>query len=248
MNRRLLIAFDFDNTIADDNTDCVIRKLLPDEKYTESVKSMYLSTGWTAYMGKICELLHENGITAKQIIDAVENIPAAPGMDELLNQLYSSDCETIVISDANSLSINHWLRCKKLDHTIARVFTNPARFDGEGVLKIEMYHKQDWCKLSSVNLCKGYILEDYIQRRKDEGVEFEKIAYVGDGRNDFCPVLKLSENDLAFPRNDFPLQKILNNPSADKSKSVSAKIVSWSDGMDIWKELNETIIDLKNRK
>ncbi|CAB0005495.1 unnamed protein product [Nesidiocoris tenuis] len=105
--------------------------------------------------------------------------------------------------------IEKWLRSKKLDHVVAHVFTNPAEFDG-GTLRIQKHHKQDWCALSSENLCKGHILENYIEKRKVEGVEFDKILYVGDGNNDYCPSLKLREEDVTFPRKGYAFMQKLD--------------------------------------
>jgi hypothetical protein len=47
--------------------------------------------------------------------------------------------------------------------------------DENGCLKIDYYHTQDWCDLSTVNLCKGHILQGYIQKRKQEGNQFDFI-------------------------------------------------------------------------
>ena len=49
-------------------------------------------------------------------------------------------------------------------------------------------------------MCKGNILEEYINERRAQGVVYDFVAYSGDGKNDLCPTLRLSENDLAFPR------------------------------------------------
>lgn len=111
----------------------------------------------------------------------------------------------IIISDANNLFIKHWLKEHNVLNHVHSILSNPAHFDNNGQLNIEMYHLQNWCKLSTKNLCKGSILEDYIKKRASEGVNFGKIAYVGDGKNDLCPILKLAENDLAFPRSSYPL-------------------------------------------
>ena len=58
-------------------------------------------------------------------------------------------------------------------------------------------------------MCKGDIIEEYIKERREQGVVYDFIAYSGDGENDLCPTLRLSENDLAFPRWGFCAQ-VLN--------------------------------------
>lgn len=56
-----------------------------------------------------------------------------------------------------------------------------------------------------------------------------RFIYVGDGRNDFCPTLKLAEGDCVMPRKNFPLwDRILANPQL-----VKAKVYEWSNGEDL---------------
>ncbi|CAL7944677.1 unnamed protein product [Xylocopa violacea] len=239
MHRSNLIAFDFDHTIANDNTDIVARKLLPKEKLPDSVKDLYRSNGWITYMGKIFELLHSNSIDIKQVKNAIANIPIVPGIDTLLKELHSRGCEIIIISDSNTLFINEWLKSKNLTYAIAEIFTNPAQIDDTGLIKLDMYHVQNSCKLSTVNLCKGQILEDYIKKRNDEGVHFNRIAYVGDGKNDLCPILRLSEQDIAFPREDYTLIKILNDAATYQIPKINARVFPWNDGVQILKILEE---------
>lgn len=244
MTKPLLAAFDFDHTVVEENTDIVVRHLLKDKKALAEIRGMYTANGWTLYMEKIFEFLHDNKVTSVDIEAAISTIPAVAALPSLLERLHSSNAEIIIISDSNSVFINHWLKVNNLDHTVKEVFTNPAWFEESGLLKIEMYHLQDWCKLSSRNLCKGQILESHVEKRSKEGVTFERIAYVGDGTNDLCPVLRLSERDLAFPRVQYPLMNILSKPDADAERVPKAEIVPWTDGMGIWQELSKRIPEL----
>ena len=247
MSRPLLAAFDFDHTICDDNSDVVARKLYPNDNLPDSVKRLYKGDNWTIYMGKIFELLNENSIDVETIKSAINRIPPVSGIDTLLTELHSRDCEIIIISDSNSAFIEWWLNHKGLSHTVKQIFTNPATVDKEsGILKIEMYHLQDYCKLSNKNLCKGQILEDYISKRSSDGVYFEKVAYVGDGKNDYCPILRLSEKDVAFPRLGYTLVNILNKTETeteanDEMKQVKADVVPWESGEDILEDLKKRI-------
>lgn len=246
MSLPLLAAFDFDHTICDDNSDIVARKLISTDKIPDTVKRMYQADNWNAYMGKIFELLNTNDIDVKTIKGAINQIPSVTGVDILLSELHSRNCEIIIISDANSLFIEWWLKHKGLSHTVKKIFSNPATIEEE-MLKIKMYHLQDYCKLSSKNLCKGQILDDYISKRSLEGINFERIIYVGDGRNDLCPILRLSEKDLAFPRIGYTLVNILKKSADDESQQVKAEIIPWETGNDILDNLkNINNLNVKN--
>ena len=147
------------------------------------------------------------------------------------------------MSDSNSVFIHEWLSSMKLQDTVNRVFTNPAQYDNLGSLHLEMYHQQDWCKLSSKNLCKGHILESYIADRLAEGVSFCKVAYVGDGKNDLCPSLRLSENDLVFAREGFALVKIIREMQEEKDERLKAKIHVWNSGDEILNVISNLFIE-----
>lgn len=229
--RQTLIAFDFDHTIVEENSDIVARKLINMDLIPEAVRKLYQTRGWTDYMAEIFKLLHKHKISEDTISEAMRKMIPTEKMPELLQWLREEGHEIIIISDSNSMFIDEWLRYNNLSDCVARVFTNPASFDESGLLVIKPYHDQDWCDLSTRNLCKGYILETHIRERLDEGASFEFIAYVGDGLNDFCPSLKLCANDIVFPRAGFPLHNKIFDPK-EKNKVV-AGVYPWTNATDI---------------
>ncbi|KAG8238311.1 hypothetical protein J437_LFUL017846 [Ladona fulva] len=239
---RLLAAFDFDHTIIDGNSDTKVRDLLPVDKIPEEVRRLYRSDGWTVYMRSIFKILHQNNFGKEELLREVRNIPLTSGMDELLKWLRSVDSEIIVISDSNSVFINDYLINSGIE--VDRVFTNPAEFNESGCLEIEMYHLQDWCSLSTKNLCKGHILEKYIQGRKNDGVEFSFVAYIGDGTNDFCPSLKLGENDITFPRVGYSLEKKLAVTKSKEAYMLKASVFPWRTGTDVKEALQQRLDNL----
>ncbi|KAF2905882.1 hypothetical protein ILUMI_00294 [Ignelater luminosus] len=228
-----LAAFDFDKTITLENTDHVAQDLVP-----KHITPKYIRNGWTAYMRNIFEILHKEGIDKSIITKAIIDIPPICGMPELIKDLSENlNYDVIIISDSNSYFINVWLKEHKLLNNIKKVFTNPAEFSN-GLLKIEMYHLQDWCNLSEKNLCKGQILEDYIKAQKKAGVEYQQVMYVGDGPNDFCPILRLNHGDLAFCREGYKCADLVrdakdNKPIKDELRTVKADVHLWKTGFDI---------------
>lgn len=162
-------------------------------------------------------------------------------MVDLLKTLDQTKAEAIIISDANSVFIDHILSFHGLKEKINRVFTNPAKFNDEGRLEIEMYHVQDSCSLSTVNLCKGQILESYVEERMKENIMFTHVAFIGDGQNDFCPSLRLSPKDFVFPREGYSLVKYIERMKAEQGLHIKANIHTWSSGLDILKVLSEKV-------
>lgn len=221
---KFLIAFDFDHTIVDSNSDIVAKDLLPKHALTDRLEAMRTVNGWTDYMQQVFHLLNEFGIDDKAITVSIVSIEPAPGILKLFDYLKSKDCEIIIISDSNTYFIDEWLKYWDLKDSVTTIYSNPACFKS-GMLHIEKYHVQDWCTLSSVNLCKGHILEEHIECKRSENVEFDFVAYVGDGKNDVCPSLRLSSKDIVFARKGMKLEAVLS----DGDVRFKARVVSWDD-------------------
>ncbi|UYV61574.1 hypothetical protein LAZ67_1005347 [Cordylochernes scorpioides] len=222
-----LVAFDFDHTIVDGNSDVQVQKLAPDETIPDSIQDHYSPNGWTNFMREVFRYLHSQGISQEDYVACLNSLPLVQGIKELFKILHEQGNEIVIISDANSIFIEHVL--KKEGLSVAKIFTNPAYFDEEGRLCINEYQDQDWCTLCSRNLCKGSILKDYIAKRQEEGVNFNQVAYVGDGRNDLCPSLTLTSRDLVFPRKGFKLDSLIQ----EKKEDLDAAYFTWESGHDI---------------
>jgi len=237
MQPQLLVAFDFDHTIVEENSDIVARKLIHVDLIPEQVRRLYQTKGWTEYMGQIFKLLHKHKVSREMIESAMQQLVPTQKMIELLEWLHTMGHETIIISDSNSVFIEEWLSHNNLTECVRRVFTNPASFNEDGLLTIKPYHHQEWCKLSTENLCKGHILQEYLAERGEEGVKFDAVAYVGDGQNDLCPALKLSKDDFLFPRTGFPLDIKVKDPK--DNQKVVAKVHNWISAAEIQSVLKD---------
>lgn len=94
--------------------------------------------------------------------------------------------------------------------------------------------KQHGCKVGcSPNMCKGEDLEAFLNRNGGRE-SFDRIIYVGDGGNDFCPVLRLQPQDLAFVRKFRGLQTRIA-----KEGGVKAGIKYWNGAWELEGYLNE---------
>ena len=105
-NPVFLIAFDFDHTVVDENTDVSVQDL---SEIPSSVRAVSRERGWTAFMGAVFEHLHSRGVQRGDIEGRMEEIPFAQGMRECLESLQGLGGEVIIISDSNSFFIEHIL-------------------------------------------------------------------------------------------------------------------------------------------
>lgn len=245
---RRLAIFDFDHTVADNNTDTYIRDLLPKELIPCATRKLYKSDGWTAYMQAVFKLLDVHGLGEEQILTRLYQIQPTAGMRELLQNLRDTEnTDVIFISDSNDYFIEAWLKHYNLTDCVYKVFSNPARF-ANGLLNIEMYHLQTTCKLSTKNLCKGMIMEEFIaNREKDENIVYDRVFYAGDGANDFCPMIRLRHGDLACVRKGFKCEELIRNTIEGRAVHLTgiiyelkANVLMWETGFDILHSINST--------
>jgi len=224
----MLAVFDFDHTIIDGNSDIVAIDLIKPTNLIPDRKNF--PNNWTQYMQRVFDIIKTIEIPAEQVIDVVSLMRPNDGMPKLMRALYENNVDIIVASDSNSLFINNWLKHNKLSDIVSSIYTNPATIV-DSVIKIEPYAVQTKCEWCSMNMCKGSIVKEHASNTNKK---YDKIFYFGDGKNDLCPVLKLTKNDIAFPRLGYVLEKLL------KSHTTTAKVITWSTGEYIYEFLKSS--------
>lgn len=237
-----LAVFDFDHTIIDDNSDTAVMKLIDKSKFPSELFTLRNTKGWTAFMQEVFKILHQNNITEPQIYSLIKTLLEVDGIKLLITKLHDNfNYDVIIISDSNTYFINSWLQVNNLTSKVLNIFSNPAQFDESGLLNINMFHVQNVCKLSTRNLCKGMILEDFINDQSNKGIIYNKVVYVGDGYNDLCPILRLKKSDLACCRDNYKCAQLVKAiqegkplDGTDYSKyELKAEVCIWNSGCDI---------------
>lgn len=236
-----MAAFDFDHTIVDDNSDIVARDLIskfhPSFTIPDDVKELYSSqNGWTQYMAEIFKILHELKIPQNEIVAAITAIPEVTGVGELIRNLVDMNFEVIIISDSNMEFIQCWCEANGISKLIDKVYSNPASFNEDGLLTIQPFHKQTTCSMSQMNLCKGQVLEEHIARKATNEIDFDKVFYIGDGGNDYCPITRLRTDDYGCARVGFKLAKMLAART-----NVKAETVLWENGNELLEQIKGKI-------
>ncbi|CDO75352.1 hypothetical protein BN946_scf184966.g20 [Trametes cinnabarina] len=179
---RQLIVFDFDWSLADQDSDRWVFEVLA-PKLRKKMKELKKEVQWTDLVAQSLKELHDLGATREEIEDTLRIMP-------------------FVSASACSFLIARRGKSKGLENLFDEIITNPAEWDPSGLLKlrrrIDPSGPQHDCKVGcSPNMCKGDELDAFLQRH---GPEFDRIVYVGDGSNDFCPVLRLRKQDVVFCR------------------------------------------------
>ncbi|XP_055606732.1 pyridoxal phosphate phosphatase PHOSPHO2-like isoform X2 [Uranotaenia lowii] len=233
-----LAAFDFDHTICEHNTDIIVRNLLDQSLITPEIKGILRSSGWIPYMQRIFRILHLHKFTATDISSAIKSIPEVQGIKKCIENLANNNFHIIIISDSNSEFIKTWNDFNGISDYIHTIFTNPANFNKDGLLELFPYHHQTECSLSSKNLCKGKILENFLNKQYSEAqIKYDKIFYIGDGKNDVCPMLRLKENGFACPRDGYSCSEELNNAISKLPDKYEGKIINWSTGSQLFNDI-----------
>ncbi|XP_068162040.1 probable phosphatase phospho1 isoform X2 [Antennarius striatus] len=240
VTQRFLVVFDFDETIINESSDDAVVRALPSQRLPDWLKNSYREGHYNEHMQKVMVYMAEQGVSEDSIRSAVEKIPPAPGLLNLLEflQSHQQDFEVVVVSDANMYFIHTWLEHAGVRHLFQKIFTNPASFDAFGRLVLLPFHSHS-CSGCPDNMCKQAILLEYVagQQKERGGAPFHRVFYVGDGANDVCPSLALGPRDTAFPRRDFPMHRLLQA----QAPKVKANVVPWVSGEDIVDVLKKVV-------
>ncbi|XP_010773720.1 probable phosphatase phospho1 isoform X1 [Notothenia coriiceps] len=245
-DKRFLIFFDFDETIVDETSDDMVVQAAPGQHLPDWLKDTYQPGRYNEYMQRVLAYLAEQGVTESDIRSIMEKIPASPGMLTLLQFLRTrppQDFEVVLLSDANSFFIESWLRRAGARQIFHRVFSNPATFNKDGRLVMRPFHSHD-CARCPNNMCKQVVVRDYVARRTQErGRPYQRIFYVGDGANDFCPALALGPRDVAFPRRDFPMHRLITETHEAMPGEFKAVTVPWASGEEVVQRLRRLVAE-----
>ncbi|SNX84696.1 uncharacterized protein MEPE_03405 [Melanopsichium pennsylvanicum] len=237
--KKQLIVFDFDWSLVDQDTDRYVHECLNPSLRAE-LQRRKSSEQFTDLCSDLLIKLHAQGATPDDIKTCLQTLPFHPGVKRgVVNLKMAGQTTFFLLSNSNTIYIDTILRHHKLESLFDQIVTNPAHFSQQGALILQRRipateEKQHGCKVGcSANMCKGQELEAFLERNGGRN-SFERIIYVGDGGNDYCPVLRLNKNDLAFVRKFRGLQTRIH-----KQGNVKAAIKYWNGAWELEGYLNE---------
>jgi len=234
IGKKQLIVFDFDWSLVDQDTDRYVFETL-DVSLRRKLEDQKKSVQWTDNVAGALKELHGKGFSRKQIQDSLRALPFHPAMIRAVTNLKASAASQntfFLLSNSNQVFISTILEHKKLTHIFDEIITNPAEWDDSGFLKlrrrIDPNGPQHQCKIGcSANMCKGEELEAFLANHP----EYDRICYTGDGENDFCGILRLRSNDIAFVRRGRGLEERVAKEGP--SQGLKCQVKLWSDAWEI---------------
>ncbi|KAI5123066.1 hypothetical protein M0805_000500 [Coniferiporia weirii] len=235
--KRQLVVFDFDWSLADQDTDRWIFEILAPH-LRRKMKTLKSVVQWTDLVAQSLREVHAEGKTREDIENALRIMPFHPAMIRAIKKLKArTDVDTtfFILSNSNSVFISTILQAKEITDIFDLVVTNPAEWDPSGLLKLRRRVDPDGPQHSCIvgcspNMCKGDELDTFLKDR----ASYDRVVYVGDGSNDFCPVIRLREQDTILCRTHRGLQRRI-----DQEGGVRCNIKYWGGAWEV-----EEIFDL----
>jgi len=233
--KRLLVVYDFDWSMADQDTDRYIFEVNAID-LRRKLRDLQDHVQWTDLIARLLQEFHERGGKREEIESALKNMPFHPAMVRAITDLKkTADPETTLfcLSNANSVFISTILQDKGLLGLFTEIVTNPAEWDESGLLKlrrrIDPAGVQHGCTVGcSANMCKGEELEAFLGRHKPE---FDRIIYVGDGGNDYCPVLRLRSQDAVLCRLQKGLERRIEKEGP--KDGLKCQVYKWAQAWEV---------------
>ncbi|KAK8853277.1 hypothetical protein IAR55_003981 [Kwoniella newhampshirensis] len=248
MPGKQLIVFDFDWSFVDQDTDRWVFEVLSTElRRLLQTRKAGDGTGMQCTPDVVNDTmkdLYERGFKREQILEALRILPFHPAMRRAVTSLKGRNADTtfLCLSNSNEIYISTILEKHNLSDLFAAIITNPARWSPSAPdhLLIDRRHPASLpphgCTVGCLaNMCKGAELDDYLaeQGGKDS---FDKIVYVGDGENDFCPLLRMRKGDLACVRKGLELDKRIKEEGEKAGLKVDVKYWEQAWQIDEWVE------------
>ena len=212
--------FDFDDTLINDNVDTWVMSVRPELKLLENLRTIHKQFScWTDLMDHVFQRIHEQGVTKTELLDYISRQRLYDQALKAVTAVGSADnSDAIVLSDANTEFIEHILSVCGVRHVFKEILSNPSHFDPQTDRLHIRHHHSHSCAVchKTPNLCKGQVLTEYL--KKESG--YDKVVYIGDGRGDYCPALRLTSRDVLVCRQGYPLAKLVSDQTERSCKAT----------------------------
>ena len=233
-NKKVLLVFDFDNTISDATSTYILRKeFLTDEEYEENRNAHETGNDWIKYGNDYLKLFKKHGVTLEQINKVLQRVSLTDGMKNLFDFIRENKLkyDVVLLTSTFQYAIDYLLKLHKIDDLFTEIYCVKSvigKPEDDQTIYIYERKKHD-CKDCGPCGCKNFDYNEYCE--KHDMKQYLKTVFVCDGKNDFCLARNLKKNDVIFERKNYDLyKKLLDKKVRDE---VAAEIMDWTSGNDI---------------
>ena len=238
INKKILLVFDFDNTITDSTSTYIIRKeFLTYEEYEENRIAHETGNDWIKYTNDYLKLFKKHGVTLEKINKVLQTVNLADGMKNLFDFIRQnkSKYDAILLTSTFNYVIEYLLKFHKIFDLFTEIFCVKSEIgkpEDDQIIYVYERKKHN-CKDCGPCGCKNFDYNEYCENHDMN--QYLKTIFICDEKNDFCLAKTLKKNDVIFERKNYDLyQKLL-----DKSYryEISGELIDWTSGNDIIKYL-----------
>lgn len=252
-----LLVCDFDRTITDwDAGERLCDELAPE--LTSLLAQMETPANFVPATNSVLAEMQRRGVSRDRIVAALRGMGAEvpKGSLSMLRWAARSGLGVTILSDCNSVFINHILSAANVHTCVKHVVTNPAAFErstaAEGSMALTGGTASGiFARLSSprtgtpqhrlvVNprhdekvhgphgcpLCPSNLCKGRELDSLRASNPSRRIVYAGDGANDLCAALSLSAEDVVLARAGHPLERLIKERSGT-AEGVAARVLVW---------------------
>ena len=237
-NEKILIIFDVDKTITnEDSLDVISKYLLTSEQKLQFQQNVTDEMIWVDSLNYFYELSKSNGKNIFSIKKALEKVNLTEGMIDLFSFLRKNKkiFDSIIISGGNKFSVNYLIKYHNLDDVIKEQYANQSEIK-EDMLYISKASEHN-CDICDPSICKKKELDNFFEKYPKN--QYNKIFYICDGYNDLCLVRYLQKNDILFLRKYYDLYNTLYVDGVDFK--INCKCCPWKDGKEIIRKIKKII-------
>lgn len=222
------MVFDMDHTILSENTDERVLELLKDSTLDEVMAKINKMNNWAHSMQVVFDAMQAENVKVSEIERVVKEIDLNPGFREVFNHLEANrdKFDMVLMTGGNTIYVEWVLEQHKLKNLVQHVYCNISHIVDNTYVKIRPYHVHS-CDRCDKAQCKKEMFTEHLQKLEDSD-KYKRLVFVGDGPNDYCASLVLRENDVLFPRKNYPLYNMLYNQGL--IKTLKCDIIPWADG------------------
>ena len=211
-SKKTSMIFDFDQTIVDQDSIYEQARITLSKEEYEKVMEIDNFDYYDAF-NYFFKKEKESGLSLKDINANFEKLSLSPKISELFDYIRNtkSKYDLLLLSGDIDYVIKYVLQYHKIFDLFSYIICNKAEIQDEIAERIIYVPRDQFphnCDLCISSQCKGLELKKYLE--KNSRNKFNKIIFVCDGGNDFCPSKKiLRKGDIVFPRVDHGLHKEL---------------------------------------